>query len=70
MGSEFYVHVRTQAAGSLRFHDLQGREVKNIRLRGEGTYAVSCSGWVAGVYVCALIGEDGGVLETLKVVVE
>jgi len=59
-----------QGVTSLRVYDMQGREMKRLPLRGEGTYAVSCSGWASGVYLFSLVDEGGRVLQTLKVVRE
>jgi len=41
-----------------------------MTLRGEGTYAVGCVDWGAGVYLVSLVSEAGEVLQTLKVAVE
>jgi hypothetical protein len=61
---------RGGAPDEIRVFDLNGREIKRIRLRGEGTYAVGCADWGAGFYLVSLVSEAGEVLQSLKVVKE
>jgi hypothetical protein len=61
---------RGGAPDEIRVFDMNGREIKRIRLRGEGTYAVGCADWGAGFYLVSLVSEAGEVLQSLKVVKE